>query len=430
MRLISFAMVSLLAITVSAQPPHNPDTDAMDEYLNDFIQNMEEPQGIFAQSIEELMDLFNQDSQQLLNDITQNSQQPQDAGTQSVQQSPDATTQNAHQSQESDDQILDQFLYATDQIFQHLQNSATQNLDQSQGAATQSEQQSQGAATQNMHRSQGAATQSKQQYQGIYVPNMHQSQSTITQSAKQFQGISVQNMHQSLDATTQSAQQSDQDKVLTEVERLTKALKIRNKIFSQIDSYINTEKQRDAKVKDMIKKITMKLRETGLSRLERRKLEKKSYDLRMVSDELTYRKNEQHQSYINAMKSSNELYAKLQLLKENQELIAEHNFKNVFKVEPSPNSCYNMDMLRKQYDKVLKDIDASLVEQKKLKGAMLLPGGNAFKAQKEEFDTKVPILQSYSEVARRIMWEYMYGQSIGAWISKSLNSYMQNAKII
>ncbi|KAH6566243.1 hypothetical protein BASA62_006788 [Batrachochytrium salamandrivorans] len=83
-----------------------------------------------------------------------------------------------------------------------------------------------------------------------------------------------------------------------------------------------------------------------------------------------------------------------------------------------------------KYDKVLKDIDASLVEQKKLKGAMLLPGGNAFKAQKEEFDTKVPILQSYSEVARRIMWEYMYGQSIGAWISKSLNSYMQNAKII
>ncbi|KAH6574632.1 hypothetical protein BASA60_005397 [Batrachochytrium salamandrivorans] len=97
MRLISFAMVSLLAITVSAQPPHNPDTDAMDKYLDDAIQNMHQYQNDAAHNSQQPHDADIDMLDQILNDITQNAQQPQGAATHSAQQSPDAATQNVQQ---------------------------------------------------------------------------------------------------------------------------------------------------------------------------------------------------------------------------------------------------------------------------------------------------------------------------------------------
>ncbi|KAH6587328.1 hypothetical protein BASA50_001257 [Batrachochytrium salamandrivorans] len=97
MKLISFAMVSLLAITVSAQPPHNTDTDAVDKYLNDAIQNMKQSQGTSAQNSQQSHDADIDMLDQILNDITQNTQQPQGAATHSAQQSPGATSRSAHQ---------------------------------------------------------------------------------------------------------------------------------------------------------------------------------------------------------------------------------------------------------------------------------------------------------------------------------------------
>ncbi|KAH6587352.1 hypothetical protein BASA50_001281 [Batrachochytrium salamandrivorans] len=234
---------------------------------------------------------------------------------------------------------------------------------------------------------------------------LDQPQSTITQSEQQFHGISLQNMHRSQDAATQnthsfmdditrSLQESDKDRIWVEMDRLTKAYRMRNKIFFQIGNYIRAENQRALEINDIIKAIDFKLEKTGIRKPERLKLEKKSYDLKMVTYELAARHKEQSRSYINSMKRRNEMYAELQLLKENQELIAEHNSKNVFKVGLSHGSCYNTGILKKQYGKVLKDIDESLAEQKRIKGAMLLPGSDAFEDQSKKLDNTIRILQT------------------------------------
>ncbi|KAH9250809.1 hypothetical protein BASA83_010036 [Batrachochytrium salamandrivorans] len=374
MRLIFFAMVSLLAITVSAQPPHNPDTQNTNPSPDDAIQNMNQSPDISDQDMQEFMDLFDQNAQQPQGAATQMSDQPQGSGTQSVQQSPDATTQNAQQSQESDDQMLNQ--------------------------------------------PQSTITQSEQQFHGISLHNMHQSQDAATQ-----------NTHSFMDDITRSLQESDKDRIWVEMDRLTKAYRMRNKIFFQIGNYIRAENQRALEINDIIKAIDFKLEKTGIRKPERLKLEKKSYDLKMVTYELAARHKEQSRSYINSMKRRNEMYAELQLLKENQELIAEHNSKNVFKVGLSHGSCYNTGILKKQYGKILKDIGESLAEQKRIKGAMLLPGSDAFEDQSKKLDNTIRILQHYNVVARRILWQQMNGQPIGAWISKFLDSYMQNIKI-
>ncbi|KAH6588765.1 hypothetical protein BASA61_005829 [Batrachochytrium salamandrivorans] len=330
MRLISFAMVSLLAITVSAQPPHNPDTDAMDKYLDDAIQNMHQYQ----------------------NDAAHNSQQPHDA----------------------DIDMLDQIL-----------NDITQNAQQPQGAATHSAQQSPDAATQNVQ--------------------------------------------QPPDAATQSAQPSDQNIVMAEMNRLMGVYKIQNDRCFQIDHQISTDKQRDTKARDMIKRITIKLQETSLSDHERLELQQTARNLRMMADELTTEYQEQRWYYINSIIMRSYAHAEVQILNDNQKLIAEHNSKNEVKVGPSPNSCYNTDMLKKQYDRILKDIDVVLAEQKKIRDAMLLPGGDAFKDQSKQLDNMIRILQSYNVVARRILWQHMYSRPLGAGISESLDSYMHNIKI-
>ncbi|KAH9250787.1 hypothetical protein BASA81_011375 [Batrachochytrium salamandrivorans] len=341
MKLISFAMVSLLAITVSAQPPHNTDTDAVDKYLNDAIQNMKQSQGTSAQNSQQSHDADIDMLDQILNDITQNTQQPQGAATHSAQQSPGATSRSAHQYRD-------------------------------------------------------VSAQSAQRYQG---------------------------------ATTQSAQQSNQDIIRIEINRLMEAYKIQNDHCFQIDHQISTDKQRDMKARDMIKRITIKLQETSLSDHERLELQQTACNLRMMADELTTGYQEQNWYYINSIAMRSYAHAELQLLNDNQKLIAEHNSKNEVKVGPSPNSCYNTNMLKKQYDKVLRDIDVVLAEQKKINDAMLLPGGNAFKDQSKQLDNMIRILQHYNVVARRILWQHMYSRPLGAGISESLDLYMHNIKI-
>ncbi|KAH6579875.1 hypothetical protein BASA60_003111 [Batrachochytrium salamandrivorans] len=49
MKLISFAIVSLLAITVSAQPPQDPDDQSLEESQGAAFQTTQEPQSATAQ---------------------------------------------------------------------------------------------------------------------------------------------------------------------------------------------------------------------------------------------------------------------------------------------------------------------------------------------------------------------------------------------
>ncbi|KAH6576708.1 hypothetical protein BASA50_008487 [Batrachochytrium salamandrivorans] len=285
---------------------------------------------------------------QLLNDITQNSQQPQDAATQSVQQSPNDATQSAHQYQGPDAQEIGQLRGASPKNIQALLNFLAQTPQQSQDAATQSTQQSQGAAT-------------------------------------------------------HSAQQSDQDEVLAEINRLTEALKMQDGRCSQIKRHIRSDKQKNTEVNDMMKTIAMKFRRPSLSSDKKLELQKMAHNLIMVSDESVVRYIEQHQRYTYDMTIRNEMYAELQLLKENQELIAKHNSKNEVKVELSPNSCYNIGILETQYDDIIKDTDRLLVKHKRTRDAMILPGGDALKAESKKFENEIHTLQHYNVVAKRIL---------------------------
>ncbi|KAH9263445.1 hypothetical protein BASA83_013171 [Batrachochytrium salamandrivorans] len=172
---------------------------------------------------------------------------------------------------------------------------------------------------------------------------------------------------------------------------------------SQIKRHIRSDKQKNTEVNDMMKTIAMKFRRPSLSSDKKLELQKMAHNLRMVSDESVVRYIEQHQRYTDDMTIRNEMYAELQLLKENQELIAKHNSKNEVKVELSPNSCYNIGILETQYDDIIKDTDRLLVKHKRIRDAMLLPGGDAFEDQSKELENTIQNLQHYNVVARRIL---------------------------
>ncbi|KAH6577163.1 hypothetical protein BASA62_001021 [Batrachochytrium salamandrivorans] len=114
----------------------------------------------------------------------------------------------------------------------------------------------------------------------------------------------------------------------------------------------------------------------------------------MMADESAVGYQEQHQRYTDDMTIRNEMYAELQLLKGNQKLIAKHNSKNEVKVELSPNSCYNIGILETQYDDIIKDTDRLLVKHKRTRDAMLLPGGDALKAESKKFENTIQNLQT------------------------------------
>ncbi|KAH6598854.1 hypothetical protein BASA50_003361 [Batrachochytrium salamandrivorans] len=292
MRLISFAAVSLLAITVSAQPPHNTDTDAMDQTQNDAIQEMDQ-----------------------------------------------------------------------------TQNDAIQEIEKFQGISD--------------HDVQDAATQSAQQNQGATSPDIQQLP----------------------DDAAPSAEKLDRNKAQIEMDRLTEAYETQDRRCSQIYSHITTDKRRDKEVRDIINKITIKLQETGLSSSEILRLRQKGYDFGIVLDQLITRHKENHRSYEDATEKRSIIHAELQLLKDSQKLMTKHNSKNEVKVELSPDSCYNMDMLKKQYNKVLKDIDNSLVEQKTIDNLLLSSDDDALKTQSAQLADRIRILENYNGAAREILWQ-------------------------
>ncbi|KAH6587366.1 hypothetical protein BASA50_001295 [Batrachochytrium salamandrivorans] len=92
MKLISFAVLSFLAVTVSANPPHNTDTDAMDQ--------SPDPQ--------EFTDADTQGAQQSQESDAQNMGQPPDDDAQNMDQPPDDDTQDVDQSSDDDTQEMDQ----------------------------------------------------------------------------------------------------------------------------------------------------------------------------------------------------------------------------------------------------------------------------------------------------------------------------------
>ncbi|KAH6576650.1 hypothetical protein BASA50_006700 [Batrachochytrium salamandrivorans] len=131
MKLISFAVISLLAITVSAYPGLGSDG-----------QDLEEPQGSNAQSEQQLQSTsVTQDEQGSQSTVTQNEQESQSTVTQDKQESQSTVTQNEQESQ----------------------STVTQDKQESQSTVTQNEQESQSTVTQDKQGSQSTVTQDKQE---------------------------------------------------------------------------------------------------------------------------------------------------------------------------------------------------------------------------------------------------------------------------
>ncbi|KAH6565783.1 hypothetical protein BASA82_001016 [Batrachochytrium salamandrivorans] len=407
MRLSSFAAVSLLAITVSAQPPHNPDTDDMDKYLHDAIQEMDQSQNDAIREIEKLQGISDHDVQVLMALFSQD-----------PQQFPEFDTQMPDQPQGSDIQNMDQFLDAATQSAQQPQESDVQDVQKILDDAILSEQQHQGISAQDLHEILNGATQ-----------NTQSSQDAATQSVQQNQGATFPDIQQLPDAAAPSAEKLDRNKAQIEMDRLTEAFKMQDRRCSEIDRQIRADKQRDKKVRDIIDNATIKLQETGLSSSETLRLQQKIYDFRIVLDQLVVRHKRQHRSYEDAMTERHDANVEIKLFKENQEIIAAYNSKNEVKVELSPDSCYNMEILTAQYNKVLKDIDALFAKQKAIDNLLLSSNDDALKTQSAQLADKIRILENYNGAAREILWQHEHGQSIDEWISKSLDSYMQNTRV-
>ncbi|KAH6587334.1 hypothetical protein BASA50_001263 [Batrachochytrium salamandrivorans] len=158
----------------------------------------------------------------------------------------------------------------------------------------------------------------------------------------------------------------------------------------------------------MIDRIAIQLRRTGISSDKILELEKKSYDLKMVSDQLTAGYSEQHWRYEDAMKKRRDANAALQLLKENQKLIAAYNSDYGIQVELSPNSCYSMGILLSQYGKALKDISRLSVKHKEISDDMRVSDDYAFEDQSKQLENEIQDLQSYSKIAKEILKQHKY----------------------
>ncbi|KAH6584104.1 hypothetical protein BASA60_001109 [Batrachochytrium salamandrivorans] len=180
MKLISFLAIPLLAIAVSAQPPHNPDTQNTNPFPDDDIQEMDQSQNDAAQDIPYFLDSDFEMLESILGSVAQTMNQPQGVSAQDGVQSTSAATWNA----------------------QSPLGSTSQDMHQYPGSSSQSAQQPQGISAQDMYQ-----YRSTQQPQGISAQNRKKSTRAAPQSAQQPQeGTSAKNRKKS----TRAAPQSDQ----------------------------------------------------------------------------------------------------------------------------------------------------------------------------------------------------------------------------
>ncbi|KAH6586501.1 hypothetical protein BASA50_000455 [Batrachochytrium salamandrivorans] len=474
MKLISFAAISLLAITVSAWPPnslllriyrnlrillprqsrgstaHNIQQQSYDsliwdiqrQYQLSIAKSIHRSQNSMAQNIQQQsQDSTVQGIQQSQDDIERGiQQQPQDDTSQSIQYLLDyAARENfgvlsqdiQQQPQDDTSQSIQHLLDSTGRGTLQYQDDTAQNTLQYQDDIVQGIQKYHEDIAQDIQlQYQDYTSQGIQQPQDYTTQGIHHFLNYIAQDIQQYQGAIAPDIpQQSQDGATQSSQQSDRDKVQTEIDRLKLALDVQDHQFSQIDNYINTEKQKVTEIQAMIRKGIVKLQGISISMDERLKLEQNIYDLRMLADELTAKYRKQYHAYIDAMTECGTAKAELQLLRYNQKLIAEYNADHEVKVRISPNSFYNIDILKIQYADILKQIDKLLVEQKAMWESTRVFGGSVFRGQSEELENAIRALQIYSGVAREIVWQHKYGQSIGEWSARYDSLYLWNGQI-
>ncbi|KAH6564314.1 hypothetical protein BASA62_007998, partial [Batrachochytrium salamandrivorans] len=176
-------------------------------------------------------------------------------------------------------------------------------------------------------------------------------QSTTTQSEQPPHSTTTQSEHH-----YRSEQQPDQDKVQAEAVRLDNIKDDYHVIIEQLTADIIAVQQKAVIAGKMSDTIKIRLQNTGLSSEERLELEKQDSDVEATLDTL-YIECGEHNSYQTDIdKNLGILSAELYLLEDNQKLIAKHNVEHVVQLTPSPNSFFNLDILKDQYNNYLNDI--------------------------------------------------------------------------
>ncbi|KAH9268445.1 hypothetical protein BASA83_009287 [Batrachochytrium salamandrivorans] len=153
--------------------------------------------------------------------------------------------------------------------------------------------------------------------------------------------------------------------------------------------------------------IIVKLQGASLDSNDELQLRKLYSDLHMVAGELAAQYKEQQLRYETARKDLDDAGAERQILKDNQERIANHNANNDAQMVLSPNSCYNMVILDGQYSDAIKETGVALEKQKNI-NADESTHGDALEAQKKAIRNRIQMLQSYSEVSGRILFKHKH----------------------
>ncbi|KAH6575194.1 hypothetical protein BASA60_005141 [Batrachochytrium salamandrivorans] len=93
-------------------------------------------------------------------------------------------------------------------------------------------------------------------------------------------------------------------------------------------------------------------------------------------DELKLKYDKQYQIYKKVRKVREYAKAVLDLMTENQQLIADRNFEYKVETGPSPGSFYDIGLLKDQNDKILRKIEDLLEKQKGIMAAIGAMGGS------------------------------------------------------
>ncbi|KAH6573918.1 hypothetical protein BASA60_005815 [Batrachochytrium salamandrivorans] len=190
-------------------------------------------------------------------------------------------------------------------------------------------------------------------------------------------------------------------------------------------------------VEQMAGMIKAQLQNTDLSSEEKLELESQRSDVEAALAELYRKRDEQNQLDMDTKKALDKSKTEAQLLRENQKWLAKYNFYHEVKIEPSPNSFYNLNTLENYYKTILQKIDTLLDKQKKI--VELLGGQRMFNSRtplvymyslENEFKKigdRILVLESYTKVAKEDLGRggYSCSQLMGLRIASFFNSYLR-----
>ncbi|KAH6566527.1 hypothetical protein BASA50_009372 [Batrachochytrium salamandrivorans] len=241
--------------------------------------------------------------------------------------------------------------------------------------------------------------------------NLPTSPSTTTQSEQPPQSTA-----------TQSPQHSGQSKVEAEVTRLTEIYEKERGIVAPIETKYRTDKQNAIDAGNRVNLIVDRLEKTDIDDDKKLKLEKKYRDAKVKWDGLTAEYNIQYRYYIKTRKGRDNARIELDLLLKNQELIADYNSKHDVKTGPSPNSCYNLVLLKKQIDHIPKEIEGLLAKWERIK-VDKDRSRDSLKTWKAEYNDRMRRREKQREIVKDILRKHEQNQPIGAQVREFFNSY-------